>query len=60
MTVARHASERYSTFKVFIFLAAVLELVGLPFSTWAASLLYDLPNSRKQEYEGNTPSSRLV
>ncbi|KAI0740130.1 peptidase family M48-domain-containing protein [Earliella scabrosa] len=57
--VARHASERYSTFKVFIFLAAVLELVGLPFSTWAASLLYDLPNSRKQEYEADKIGLRL-
>ena len=50
--VARHASERYSSMKVFILLAFILEWVGIPFASTTTSLLYDLPNSRKMESEG--------
>ena len=38
--------------KVFIFLAIVLDVIGVPFSDGLTRLLYDLPNSRKQEFEG--------
>ncbi|KAI0739501.1 peptidase family M48-domain-containing protein [Daedaleopsis nitida] len=57
--VARHASERYSSMKVLLLLAAVLEVIGMPFSTWAAQLLYELPNSRTQEYEADKIGIRL-
>ncbi|KAJ8488027.1 hypothetical protein ONZ51_g3798 [Trametes cubensis] len=50
--VARHASERYSSMKVFLFLSTLLDIVGIPFSTILTRILYDLPNSRAQEFEG--------
>ncbi len=38
--------------KVFIFLASLLDILGVPFSSAITRLMYDLPNSRTQEYEG--------
>ncbi|KAH9850410.1 peptidase family M48-domain-containing protein [Lenzites betulinus] len=58
--VARHASESYSGMKVFLFLAAVLEVVGIPFSSIVTQLLYDLPNSRTMEYEADKIGLRLA
>lgn len=54
LTVARHNSERYSSVKVIIFLAYMLEILGIDFGAAriATTLLLDLPNSRKLEYEG--------
>lgn len=52
LAVARHNSERYSSIKILLFLGVVLDVVGIPFSSWIARLVYDLPNSRTQEYEG--------
>ncbi|KAI0822120.1 peptidase family M48-domain-containing protein [Trametes gibbosa] len=57
--VARHASERYSGIKVFLFLAVLLDLIGIPFSSFLTQVLYDLPNSRKQEYEADKIGLRL-
>ncbi|CDO76585.1 hypothetical protein BN946_scf184950.g11 [Trametes cinnabarina] len=58
--VARHAAERYSSMKVFIFLAAILDVIGIPFSGMLARLLYDLPNSRTQELEADKIGLRLT
>ncbi|RPD56868.1 hypothetical protein L227DRAFT_578532 [Lentinus tigrinus ALCF2SS1-6] len=58
-SVARHHSERYSSLKVVLALATLLELVGIPFSGWLTSLLYDLPNSRTQEFEADKIGMRL-
>ncbi|KAI0641727.1 peptidase family M48-domain-containing protein [Trametes meyenii] len=57
--VARHASERYSSAKVFILLAMVLDVLGIPFSGFLARVLYDLPNSRTQEFEADKIGLRL-
>ncbi|KAI0776971.1 peptidase family M48-domain-containing protein [Trametes elegans] len=57
--VARHASERYSSAKVFILLATILDLVGIPFSGFLTSVLFDLPNSRAQELEADKIGLRL-
>ncbi|TFK87113.1 hypothetical protein K466DRAFT_646059 [Polyporus arcularius HHB13444] len=57
--VARHASERYSQMKVLIALALLLDWVGIPFSSYAVALLYDLPNSRTQEFEADKIGMRL-
>ncbi|KAI8976374.1 peptidase family M48-domain-containing protein [Trametes punicea] len=57
--VARHVSERYSSFKVFILLAMLLDFMGIPFSSLLARLLYDLPNSRSQEFEADKIGLRL-
>ncbi|KAI0665490.1 peptidase family M48-domain-containing protein [Trametes maxima] len=57
--VARHASERYSSAKVFILLAMILDVLGIPFSGFLARVLYDLPNSRKQEFEADKIGLRL-
>ncbi|CCM00306.1 uncharacterized protein FIBRA_02336 [Fibroporia radiculosa] len=52
--VLRHNSERYSSMKVLLALATLLEIAGLDFgfARLLTSLLYDLPNSRTQELEG--------
>ncbi len=57
LTVARHNSERYSSAKVFIAVAYLLEVVGLDFglARILTTLLLDLPNSRTQELEGSSP-----
>ena len=57
--VARHSSERYSSVKVFLFLASLLDVIGIPFSSALTSLLYELPNSRTQEYEGRSSHPRV-
>lgn len=52
--VARHAAERYSYTKIFIALAWLADLIGLPSGVGGimTTLLMELPHSRKQEYEG--------
>lgn len=53
--VARHASERYSSSKVFLAVAFLLQAVfGFDFgiTNLISTLLLELPNSRTQEYEG--------
>ncbi|PIL32539.1 hypothetical protein GSI_05242 [Ganoderma sinense ZZ0214-1] len=57
--VARHSSERYSSVKVFIALASLLDFIGIPFSDAITRLMYDLPNSRTQEYEADKIGIRL-
>ncbi|KAL4065450.1 peptidase family M48-domain-containing protein [Scleroderma citrinum] len=57
-TVARHPQERYSSSKIFIFVATLLQSVGVDWglTNIINTLLLDLPNSRKQELEVSTPS----
>jgi hypothetical protein len=52
--VARHASERYSSSKILILLAILLQAVGIDFGVarMLNYLLFNLPNSRTQELEG--------
>lgn len=52
--VLRHNSERYSSVKVLLVLASLLEILGLDIhiARFITDLLYDLPNSRMQELEG--------
>lgn len=54
--VARHASERYSSSKVLILLAILLQAVGIDFgiARMLNYLLFKLPNSRTQELEGKS------
>ncbi|KAG1750622.1 peptidase family M48-domain-containing protein [Suillus paluster] len=55
--VARHASERYSSSKVFLAVAFLLQTVlGFDFgiTNLISTLLLELPNSRTQEYEADT------
>ncbi|KAH9054686.1 peptidase family M48-domain-containing protein [Lactarius vividus] len=53
--VARHSAERYSYSKIFIAMAWLADIIGLPSGVGglATTLLMDLPHSRKQEYEGS-------
>jgi hypothetical protein len=55
LAVARHSAERYSYSKIFIAMAWLADLIGLPsgIGGLATTLLMDLPHSRKQEYEGS-------
>ncbi|OBZ73023.1 Mitochondrial metalloendopeptidase OMA1 [Grifola frondosa] len=57
--VARHNSERYSSMKVFIFLASIMDLIGIPLSRFIATVLYELPNSRTQEVEADKIGLKL-
>ena len=59
-SVARHASERYSSSKVLILLAILLQAVGIDFgmARMLNYLLFKLPNSRTQELEGEITSER--
>jgi len=52
--VARHNAERYSSAKVLLAFATLLEALGLDYgiSRLLTTFLLDLPNSRKQELEG--------
>lgn len=52
--VARHNAERYSSMKVLIGFATLLEVLGLDvgIARLLTTFLLDLPNSRKQELEG--------
>ncbi|KAL4074570.1 peptidase family M48-domain-containing protein [Scleroderma yunnanense] len=60
--VARHPQERYSSSKIFIFVATLLQSVGVDWglTNIINTLLLDLPNSRKQELEADTIGMRLV
>lgn len=53
--VARHNAERYSSMKVFLAFATLLEALGLDvgIARLLTTYLLDLPNSRKQELEGS-------
>ncbi|KAI9456016.1 hypothetical protein BJY52DRAFT_1277558 [Lactarius psammicola] len=59
--VARHSAERYSYSKIFIAMAWLADLVGLPSGVGrlATTLLMDLPHSRKQEYEADKIGLKL-
>ena len=52
--VARHNAERYSSMKVLLAFATLLEVLGLDIgiARLLTTFLLDLPNSRKQELEG--------
>jgi len=56
--VARHVAERYSSMKVFLAFATLLEVLGLDYgiARLLTTFLLDLPNSRKQELEGSQVS----
>ncbi|KAG2340088.1 hypothetical protein BDR05DRAFT_1061767 [Suillus weaverae] len=61
--VARHASERYSSSKVFLAIAVLLQTVfGFDFgiTNLISTLLLELPNSRTQEYEADTIGMQLT
>ena len=53
--VARHNAERYSSMKVLLGFATLLEVLGLDIgiARLLTTFLLDLPNSRKQELEGS-------
>ena len=53
--VARHNAERYSSMKVLLAFATLLEVLGLDvgIARLLTTFLLDLPNSRKQELEGS-------
>ncbi|KAI0791292.1 peptidase family M48-domain-containing protein [Abortiporus biennis] len=55
-TVARHNSERFSSMKIFLIFASLIELIT-PLDVFTsrilATFLYSLPNSRKQELEAD-------
>lgn len=53
--VARHNAERYSSMKVLLAFATLLEVLGLDvgIARVLTTFLLDLPNSRKQELEGS-------
>lgn len=55
-SVARHASERYSSSKILILLAILLQAVGIDFGVarMLNYFLFKLPNSRTQELEGKS------
>lgn len=60
--VARHNSERVSNSKVLLVLVSLLSLVGLDFglSNMLSTVLLELPNGRKQEYEADQIGLRLA
>jgi hypothetical protein len=53
--VVRHNAERYSSMKVLLAIATLLEFLGLDdrVARVLTTFLLDLPNSRKQELEGS-------
>lgn len=53
--VARHNAERYSSMKVLLAFATLLEVLGLDVGVARVLTTYllDLPNSRTQELEGS-------
>ncbi|KAH9981802.1 peptidase family M48-domain-containing protein [Russula compacta] len=59
--VARHAAERYSYTKIFIAMAWLAELIGLPYGVGGimTTLLMELPHSRKQEHEADKIGMKL-
>ncbi|KAF9228591.1 hypothetical protein BS17DRAFT_772208 [Gyrodon lividus] len=60
--VARHAPERYSSSKVFILIAFLLQSIGLDIgvTNLLSKLLLELPNSRTQELEADTIGMRIT
>ncbi|KAG6334458.1 hypothetical protein ID866_4636 [Astraeus odoratus] len=60
--VARHPQERYSSAKVLIFIAFLLQSAGLDWglSRLLSTLLLELPNSRTQELEADAIGMRLI
>ncbi|KAF8558402.1 hypothetical protein OG21DRAFT_1504142 [Imleria badia] len=60
--VARHAPERYSSSKILILLAILLQAVGIDFGVarMLNYLLFKLPNSRTQELEADTLGMRIA
>jgi Zn-dependent protease with chaperone function len=60
--VARHTSERYSSMKVLIAFATLLEVLGLDVGVakFLTTYLLELPNSRTQELEGSQVDRLLV
>ncbi|KAG8217380.1 peptidase family M48-domain-containing protein [Butyriboletus roseoflavus] len=60
--VARHASERYSSSRVLILLAFLLQAVGIDYGVarMLNHLLFKLPNSRTQELEADTLGMRIA
>jgi len=59
--VARHNAERYSSMKVFLAFATLLEVLGLDIGVarLLTTFLLDLPNSRKQELEADVIGLKL-
>ncbi|KAF9782487.1 hypothetical protein BJ322DRAFT_1111347 [Thelephora terrestris] len=59
--VARHTSERYSSMKVLIAFATLLEVLGLDVGVarFLTTYLLELPNSRTQELEADVIGLRL-
>jgi len=60
--VARHNAERYSSMKVLLAFATLLEVLGLDYgiAKLLTTFLLDLPNSRKQELEADVIGLRLA
>ena len=60
--VARHNAERYSSMKVLLGFATLLEVLGLDYgiARILTTFLLDLPNSRKQELEGSHVSQVVI
>lgn len=60
--VARHNAERYSSMKVLLAFATLLEVLGLDvgIARLLTTFLLDLPNSRKQELEGSEVYQHIV
>jgi len=60
--VARHNSERASSVKVLLVLASLLDVLGLDIgiTRLLTTLLYELPNSRTQEFEADTIGLKLM
>jgi len=59
--VARHNAERYSSMKVLLAFATLLEVLGLDVGVarFLTTFFLDLPNSRKQELEADLIGLRL-
>jgi len=59
--VARHNAERYSSMKVLLAFATILDVLGLDvgIARLLTTFLLDLPNSRKQELEADVIGLRL-
>lgn len=60
--VARHNSERASSIKVLLVLASLLDILGLDMGITRilTTLLYELPNSRTQEFEADSIGLKLM
>lgn len=60
--VAQHSLERYSSTKILLALTTLVSIIGLDFglSRALSTLVFDLPNSRKQELEADAIGMRLA